>query len=1034
MNPPVDFRPSHPDLRLSEGTGVDTTKAVVFKYDGVVYQGVEGDTLASALLANGVRLVGRSFKYHRPRGVYTAGSEEPNALVQLGEGERTEPNTRATQVELFPGLSARSQNCFPSVSFDVGAINSVLSRFLPAGFYYKTFMWPASLWMTYEKFIRRAAGLGKSPTVKDPDNYEQVYDHCDVLVVGAGPAGLSAAHAAAACGARVMLVDEQSEAGGSLLSSGSKVDGLDGHEWVKQKLNTLSAFDNLEILSRCTVAAYLDYNYLTAVERISDHLPLAEQKSAPLRQRFHKIRARRVVLATGSIERPLLFADNDRPGVMLANAVRTYVNRYAVLPATQIVVFTNNDSAYATAVDVEKAGAEVTVVDLRSPETLEGSACVQEAKQHNIKVLTQSAIVGVVGKQAIRRVRVCSLDDSYKNLQGEVLEIPCQVIAVSGGWNPTVHLHSQARGKLEFVDRIKSFVPAKAAAGDDIAVLNPHISAGACRGNFDLVDCLGDGSAAGYEAATDALNDSGEEGVQVSQPDTVAATMASAEGLCELGDTLWIVPTEHEVGRGPRKHFHDLQNDVTVADIQLAAREGYQSVEHLKRYTTTGMGTDQGKTSNVNALAIMAELRNATIPEVGFTTFRPPYTPVTFGAIAGQYTEELFLQKRMTPMHRWHEENSAVFEDVGDWKRPWYFPLRGESMHQAVQRECAAVRASVGMVDASTLGKIDIQGEDSAWLLEMIYTNGWQKLGVGKCRYGLMLNEHGMVFDDGVSTRLAENHFHMTTTTGGAARVMGWLEEWLQTEWPEKKVYCTSVTEQWAVAALNGPNAMKVLTKLTDIPLDSHSFPHMSYCEATVAGVPARIFRISFTGEMSFEINVAARHGEHLWKTLVEAGKHYDLCVYGTETMHVLRAEKGFIIAGQDTDGTVTPLDLGMGWVVNNKKPDFLGKRSLLRSDTAREGRRQLVGLLTDDPQTVLPEGAHLVSQVLDSPPMKTEGHVTSSYFSPNVGRSIALALVDNGLTRKGESVKACLMDGSVVTAKITDTVFYDASGERMHG
>jgi len=646
MNTSQSSAQPHQDLRLSEGTGVDTTQTVVFKYDDVVYEGVKGDTLASALLANGVRLVGRSFKYHRPRGVFTAGPEEPNALVQLGEGDRTEPNTRATQVELFSGLNANSQNCFPSVRFDVGAINSLLSRFLPAGFYYKTFMWPASLWMTYERFIRRAAGLGKSPVEKDPDNYEQVYDHCDVLVVGAGPAGLAAAHAAAACGGRVMLIDEQSEAGGSLLSSDATLDGVAGHQWVKQKLQALSAFDNLEIIPRCTVAAYLDYNFLTAVERVSDHLPLAEQKAAPLRQRFHKIRARRVVLATGSIERPLLFADNDRPGVMLANAVRTYVNRYAVLPARQIVVFTNNDSAYATALDVEKAGGEVTIVDLRSASTLEGKACVNAVRERNIKVLMQSAIVGVVGTQAIRRVRISGLDDSYSNLQGEVQELACQVIAVSGGWNPTVHLHSQARGKLEFNDKIKSFVPAEVAAGDDIAAINPHSFAGACRGRFDLADCLADGIAAGYKAATDAISDAGEIFVQASLPETPLATMAIAEGICELGDTIWVVPTEHEVGRGPRKHFHDLQNDVTVADIQLAAREGYQSVEHLKRYTTTGMGTDQGKTSNVNALAIMAELRSATIPEVGFTTFRPPYTPVTFGAIAGQYTEELMRKIR----------------------------------------------------------------------------------------------------------------------------------------------------------------------------------------------------------------------------------------------------------------------------------------------------------------------------------------------------------------------------------------------------
>lgn len=1022
-------------LRLPAGTGVDTSKAITFNYDGVAYQGVEGDTLASALLANGVRLVGRSFKYHRPRGIYTAGPEEPNALMQLEQGAFSEPNTRATQVDLYQGLTVKSQNCFPSVGFDIGAINSVLSRFLPAGFYYKTFMWPASMWMTYEKFIRRAAGLGKSPEEPDADNYEQLYAHCDVLIAGAGIAGISAAIAAAETGARVILMDEQCEPGGAALWNAGTINGQAAHEWVREQVAVLNSQENVQVVSRCTVTAYLDHNYLTAAERLTDHLPLDERAAGSIRQRFWKIRARRVVLATGSIERPLLFADNDRPGVMLAGAVRHYINRYAVLPAKQIVVFTNNDSAYATALDAQRAGAEVTLVDMRSAAELDAKDCVKAIKDTDIRLMANSVVAGLDGKRAISSARISGLDASGQNLTGDIETVPCQVVAASGGWNPTVHLHSQARGKLAFVDSIKSFVPEAAPAGDDIDVINPHTFAGACNGAFDSDSCLQQGAAAGASSAKSATTSNVDQSVSDSDSPTQLPTaeMSSAEGVCAIGDVIWVVPTEHAVGQGPRKHFHDLQNDVTVADIHLAAREGYQSVEHLKRYTTTGMGTDQGKTSNVNALAVMAELRNASIPEVGFTTFRPPFTPVTFGAVAGQYTKELFLQERYTPMHPWHVDNDAVFEDVGDWKRPWYFPRSGESMHQAVQRESLSVRKSVGMVDASTLGKIDIQGEDSAWFLDMIYTNGWQKLAVGKCRYGLMLNEHGMVFDDGVTTKIGENHFHMTTTTGGAARVMGWLEEWLQTEWPEKKVYCTSVTEQWAVAAVNGPNAARLLQKVAGKSFDLAALPHMSCCDATVAGVPARIFRISFTGEMSFEINVPARHGLHMWNALIKAGEEFDLCVYGTETMHVLRAEKGFIIAGQDTDGTVTPLDLDMGWIVNNKKDDFLGKRSLSRSDTKREGRRQLTGVLTDDPEEVLPEGAHLVDEIFDSPPMQTIGHITSSYYSPNVGRSIAMGLVDNGISRKGESVKIRLMDGRVIPAKLTSPVFYDESGERMH-
>lgn len=1018
-----------PQLRLDKGTTVDTAAALSFTYDGVRYRGVKGDTLASALIANGVRLVGRSFKYHRPRGIFTAGPEEPNALVQLGEGARTEPNTRATQVELFEGLVARSQNCFPSVKYDIGAVNSLVSRFLPAGFYYKTFMWPASMWMTYEKFIRNAAGLGKSPTEADPDKYEQLHAHCEVLVVGAGPSGLAATKAAAASGKRVILMDEQSEMGGSLLWNGATIDAKPGYEWAREQVAELAAKPNVRIVPRCTVTSYLDHNFIAAAERISDHLTLSGQTQAPIRQRFWKIRAAQVVIAAGSIERPLLFADNDRPGVMLSAAVRTYINRYAVLPAQEIVVFCNNDSAYATALDAKRAGASVTLVDLRDRESVDAAPATQLLRDAGIEILPASAIAGINGKQQIRSVIVQPLSSDKRSLTGVPREISCQVVAVSGGWNPTVHLHSQARGKLEFKTDLQAFVATShVPENDDVALMNPHLMSGACDGEFELAACLSDGRNKGLRAAG-SLADADPATDSVWQ-----ASAAPADGLCSQVAALWTVPTTHEIGQGARKHFHDLQNDVTVADIHLAAREGYQSVEHLKRYTTTGMGTDQGKTSNVVALAVMAELRGTDIPAVGTTTFRPPYTPVTFGAIAGQYTDELFLQERTTAMHPWHLANAAVFEDVGDWKRPWYFPRGNEDMHAAVQRECRMVRESVGLLDASTLGKIDIQGRDAAEFLNMIYTNAWLKLAPGKCRYGLMLNEHGMVFDDGVTTCIAPNHYHMTTTTGGAARVMGWLEEWLQTEWPDKQVYCTSVTEQWAVTAVNGPNARKLLSKLTDIDLDDEAFPHMSYLPATVAGVPARIFRISFTGELSYEINVPARYGLAVWESLVAAGDEFDVCVYGTEAMHVLRAEKGFIIVGQDTDGTVTPHDLGMDWIVNKAKADFLGKRSLSRSDTSRADRRQLVGILTDEPETVLPEGAHLVSAVLDKPPMPTEGHITSSYYSPNVGRSIALALVTRGLSRKGDKVKVQLMDGRTVSASIVDPVFIDAKGERLNG
>lgn len=1000
--------------RLPSGGVVDRSRPLSFTFDGVPYVGYAGDTLASALLANGVVLLGRSFKYHRPRGLIAAGSEEPNALVQLEKGDRTEPNTRATCVELYNGLAATSQNCWPSLSFDIGAINSVVSRFIPAGFYYKTFMWPASMWLTYEKFIRKAAGLGVSPVEVDPDRYESTHEHCDVLIVGAGPAGLAAALSAAQGDARVLLIDEQNALGGSLLGDSQPGNEAVRH-WIEHVRSELQSRANVTVLTRTTVTGYFYYNYLTAVEKVTDHLPRDASDNLP-RQRFWKIRARQVVIAAGAIERPLVFADNDRPGIMLANALDTYINRYGVLPGKSLVFFTNNDSAYSVALNAAEKGATVVVVDTR--ETIASELSGQLTKA-GIKLFCNHAIASVQGKLAVKSVRVMELAADGQSLQGQAWEVSCDIVANSGGWTPSVHLFSQSGGKLAYREEIAAFVPDPATTRR----VNPSVSAGACNGVLGTASCLQQGAAAGKAAAEAA----GFAGAAIELP------AASDNGPGALR-ALWLVPTVHAVGEGPAKHFHDFQNDVTAADIHLAAREGYLSVEHLKRYTTTGMATDQGKTSNLNALAIMAEIRGAQIPEVGTTTFRPPYTPVTLGAIAGQETDELFLQQRTTPMHRWHLEHGAEFEDVGDWKRPRYFPVRGEDMHAAVQRECAAVRDRVGILDASTLGKIDIQGEDAAAFLEMIYTNGWKKLAIGGCRYGLMLNEHGMVFDDGVTTRLGEHHFHMTTTTGGAARVLNWLEEWLQTEWPDMQVYCTSVTEQWAVAAINGPLARELLAELTDIDLSSEAFPFMAMRAGKIAGVPARVYRISFTGELAYEINVPARYGRYVWEALLAAGQKHGICPYGTESMHVLRAEKGFIIVGQDTDGTVTPHDLDMDWIVSATKPDFLGKRSLSRADTCREGRPQLVGLLTEDAEFVLPEGAHIVSEVLDKPPMPTIGHVTSSYYSPNLGRSIALALLQNGKSRKQQRVQVQLMDGTVIPAQVSDTVFIDKKGERARG
>ncbi|MEX2650080.1 MAG: sarcosine oxidase subunit alpha family protein [Alphaproteobacteria bacterium] len=995
---------SDQSYRNPTGGRIDRARPLGFQFNGRRLEGCAGDTLASALLANGVHLVGRGFKYHRPRGIVAAGAEEPNALVQLGVGALTEPNVRATQTELVDGLFAASVNCWPSVEWDVGAVNGLFAGLFPAGFYYKTFMWPAKAWRLYEWFIRRAAGLGTSPREPDPDRYDTMHAHCDVLVAGGGPAGLAAALVAGRAGARVIVADEQIEFGGGLLAGGPAIDGADAMDWVAAALAELRAMPEVRLLPRATVFGYYDHNYLGIAERSAGdpgpHRP---------RQRVWKVRARHVVLATGAIERPLVFDGNDRPGVMLVSAARAYANRWAVRVGNRAVVVTNNDSAYQAALDMSEAGVSVALVADARPAPPE--AWRARLASHGIEVAAGQAVVATEGGRRVRGVTVQGIGADGLTLDGAARAIDCDVVAMSGGWTPTVHLFSQSGGRLRWDEAVAAFVP-------DVS-RQPEASVGAAKGTMGLAASIAEGLAAGA-AAAEACGFGDGSAPPAPTVDDAALTPPRA---------LWRVPS---AGHG--KAFVDLQNDVTAADVSLAAREGYRAVEHLKRYTTTGMGTDQGKTSNLNALAILAQETQAAIPSVGTTTFRPPYTPVTFGALAGRTVGELFEPARTTAMHPWHVQAGARFEDVGQWKRPWYYPRPGEPMHDAVARECKAVRTGLGIMDASTLGKIDVRGADAVKLLDMVYTNAWGGLEVGRCRYGLMLKEDGMVFDDGVTARLGPEHFHMTTTTGGAARVQGWLEEWLQTERPDWRVYVTSVTTQWAVAAIAGPNARRLMAELCpDIDLDNEVFPFMAWRDGTVAGIPARVFRVSFSGESAFEINVPSTHGMALWQALTTAGAKYDITPYGTEAMHVLRAEKGFVIVGQETDGTVTPHDLGMSWIVSKKKTDFVGRRGLLRADCRRADRKQLVGLLPEDPKDVLVEGAQIMADAGRAPPVPMEGHVTSSYWSAALGRSFALALLKGGQGRHGQTVPVHAY-GKTAWAKVTEPIFYDKDGERLRG
>jgi sarcosine oxidase subunit alpha len=992
--------------RNATGGRVDRSRRLRFSFDARWYEGCDGDTLASGLLANDVHLVGRSFKYHRPRGILAAGSEEPSALVTVSrDAARYTPNLRATQVELYDGLRAESQNRWPSLRHDAGRINDWLSAFFPAGFYYKTFMWPQKAWKTlYEPIIRRAAGLGRAPTQADPDRYAQRYAHCDVLVVGAGPAGIAAALAAADSGARVMLCDEQAEFGGSLLQdSSASIDGLSALAWAERAIQSLQRNPRVTLLPRTTAFGYFPHNLLGLNERLTEHL--AQPPAAQPRERLWQVRARAVVLATGAIELPLVFPGNDRPGILLAGAAQTYLNRYGVRVGNRAVIVTAADDAYQAALDLHAAGVIVAAVaDVRPAPAGE---LPDAARRAGIEVIPSATVLGTTGDLRVSGIALGRVADDGTVRAAQ--RFNCDVVLMSGGFTPSVHLFSQSRGKLEWNDSLRAFVPGRSAENER--------SAGACRGVYGLAESLADGQAAGAAAAPEATRSL--------RPFAVVAPTRGSHAY--LGALPQATPPSKD------KSFVDWQHDVTTRDLALATREGFQSIEHVKRYTTTGMATDQGKTSNLNALAIVAQALDVPIPRVGLTTFRMPYTPVTFGSFAGISRGDLFDPVRTTPAHAWAAARGAVFENVGLWKRARYFPRAGEDMHAAVARECLAVRGACGIFDASTLGKIEVVGADAAEFMNRLYINSWTGLGVGRSRYGILCRDDGFIYDDGVVARTAPDRFHVTTTTGGAPRVLAMMEDYRQTEWPELEVWLTSTTEQWAVIAVQGPNARRVLEPLIEgIDLSAAALPHMSVGRGKICGVPLLLFRVSFTGELGFEVNVAADYGAAIWEAIYAAGKPHGMAEYGTETMHVLRAEKGYIIVGQDTDGTVTPDDAGLTWAIGKAKADFIGKRSLQRASMQAADRKQLVGLRTRG-ATVLEEGAQVAATPGQRPPMELLGHVTSAYASSVLGYPIALALVAGGRARLGQTLYVP-MPGGDLEVEVTSPVFYDREGVRING